>query len=271
MTYGGLMSAIIGIIGILSGLYYTLTHHASGFNGYFDKSALVLTIVLPPSIMLLSHTLTDFFTGYRILFRSMFGNHAKQQSKVIDSLSNCSARIRSEGIGALAKDKATLEYDLLIDGVSLILNNFTAEEIRHNIEAKIQARQNQVFLASSLFENMAKVSPGVGMLGTLMGLINMMANLNDPASIGSGMALAMIGTLYGLSQGTFFYAPFSEKISIEGEKLHEMDLLVMEGVLALKGKKSSLHMNSIVRTYGSQKHKENLTSKSSGRKAQESA
>jgi chemotaxis protein MotA len=265
------MSALIGILGIVFAIYYVVAHPASGFGGFFDKHALVLTVVLPPSIMMLSHTLTDFFTGYRILFRSMFGNHSKQQAKVIDSLSNCSARIRSEGIGALTKEKATLEYDLLVDGVSLILNNFTADEIRHNLEAKIQARQNQVFLAASLFENMAKVSPGVGMLGTLMGLISMMANLNDPSAIGSGMALAMIGTLYGLAQGTFFYAPFSEKISIEGEKLNEMDLLVMEGVLALKGRKSSLHMNSIVRTYGSAKHKEGALGKLSPRKSQESA
>jgi len=267
------MSALIGIAGILLTLYYTLTHPSSGFSGYYDKHSIILIGVLPPSIMLLSHSLTDFFTGYKILFRSMFGNHAKQQAKVINALSDCSAKVRADGFGALAKDKNALEYDLLIDGVSLILNNFTVEEIRHNLEAKIQARQNQVFLASSLFENMAKVSPGVGMLGTLMGLIAMMSNLTDPAAIGSGMALAMIGTLYGLAQGTFFYAPFSEKISIEGEKLHEMDLLVMEGVLALKGKKSSLHMSNIVKTYGSSKgqgsHMNGL--KARGSKTQEPA
>ena len=76
------------------------------------------------------------------------------------------------------------------------------------LNAKIAAKQTQMSLAQNLFENMAKVSPGVGMIGTLMGLIGMMSNLSDPASIGSGMALALITTLYGLLLGTIIYAPF---------------------------------------------------------------
>ena len=75
------------------------------------------------------------------------------------------------------------------------------------------------------------------MIGTLMGLIAMMSKLSDPSAIGAGMALALITTLYGLMLGTILYAPFGEKISIEAEKIHELDLLVLEGALALKGKK----------------------------------
>jgi chemotaxis protein MotA len=77
----------------------------------------------------------------------------------------------------------------------------------------------------------------------------MMANLKNPDQIGSGMALAMIGTLYGLLLGTLFYGPFSEKISLEGEKNLQIDLMVLEGVLTLKGKKSSIHMRDIMNTY----------------------
>jgi chemotaxis protein MotA len=88
------------------------------------------------------------------------------------------------------------------------------------------------------------------MIGTLMGLIGMMANLSDPASIGSGMALALITTLYGLLLGTIIYAPFGEKIALEAEKSQELDLMVLEGVLALKSKKSSVHLKNIMATYG---------------------
>ena len=96
---------------------------------------------------------------------------------------------------------------------------------------------------------MSKVSPGVGMIGTLLGLINMMANLRDPSQIGGGMALAMITTLYGLILGTILYGPCSEKITLEAEKSHEVDLMVLEGVLSLNGKKSSVHMRDIMSTF----------------------
>ena len=99
---------------------------------------------------------------------------------------------------------------------------------------------------------MSKVSPGVGMIGTLLGLIGMMSQIADPSTIGSGMALALITTLYGLILGTIIYAPFGEKIQIESDRIQELDLLVLEGVLALKGKKSSAHLKDIMKTYTKQ-------------------
>ena len=243
------MSSLLGIAGIIYGLHFVFTAESHGFTGYFDIPSLVLLGVLPPSIMLLSHKISDFFTGIKILFQSSLQNTLRTQNNVIDSLTMCSARIRSEGIGALVKERKNLNYGFLVDGVSMIINNFSPEEIRHNLQAKINSKQAQMALASNLFENMSKVSPGVGMMGTLIGLIAMMSKVSDPESIGAGMALALITTLYGLLLGTILYGPFGEKIAIEAEKIYELDLLTMEGVLALKGKKSSVHMKDIMKTY----------------------
>jgi flagellar motor component MotA len=69
------------------------------------------------------------------------------------------------------------------------------------------------------------------------------------------MALAMITTLYGIMLGTFIYAPMAEKIQIEAERTLEVDLLVMEGVMNIKGKKSSVHLKDIVKTYGAKNNK----------------
>lgn len=243
------MSSLIGICGIVYGLYFVFTAPQQGFSGYYDLPSLILLGLLPPCIMLLSHKLSDFFTGIKILLQSMFNNTNRKQIHVINALTVCSAKVRSEGVGCLINERKGIKYDLLIDGLSLIINNFTLEEIRHNLHAKINTRQGQMALASNLFENMSKVSPGVGMIGTLLGLIAMMSKISDPSAIGSGMALALITTLYGLLLGTLIYQPFGEKIAIEAEKIYELDLLVLEGVLALKGKKSSVHLKDIMKTY----------------------
>lgn len=250
------MSPLLAIAGIGYSLWFVFTHQSPGFNGYFDKPSLVLLGIMPPSIMLLSHTLKDFFTGFLTLLKSLFHAQAGVQREVINTLTRSSAMVRADGIGSLVQIRNRIKYDLLKEGVSLIINDFTADEIRHNLTNKINTKQSSMSLAANLFENMSKVSPGVGMIGTLLGLIGMMANMKDPTKIGSGMALAMITTLYGLLLGTILYAPCSEKISLEAEKSLDIDLMVLEGIISLKGKKSSIHMRDIINTYGSKSKKQ---------------
>ena len=242
------MSPILAIIGIGWSLYFVFTSPSGGFQGYLDKPSLVLLGVMPPSIMLLSHTIKDFYVGFITLFKALFAT-SRKEAEVINVLTRSSQMVRSEGIGSLVKVRGQVRYDLLREGLSLIVNDFTEDEIRHNLQNKINSKQMRMSLASNLFENMSKVSPGVGMIGTILGLIAMMINLKDPTQIGGGMALAMITTLYGLLLGTVVYAPCSEKISLEAEKSLEIDLMVLEGITSLKAKKSSVHMKDIMSTY----------------------
>ena len=180
----------------------------------------------------------------------VFSRHGRKQLQIIESLTRSSALVGSEGIGALVGERERVRYELLKDGLSLIVNDFTKEEIRHDLLAKMNAKQSRMQLAANLYENMSKVCPGVGMIGTLLGLITMLSNMEDPSTIGGGMAIAMLTTLYGLLLGTFIYAPCGERVAIEADKVQELDLLVLEGVLLLKGKKSSVHLRDIMKTYG---------------------
>ena len=246
------MSALIGISGIIYSIYFVLTAPHDGFRGYAEPSAIVLVGLCPPAVMLLSHTLKDFGVGFYTLVAALLGRGNAAQTEIINALTHCSALVRNEGIGALIQVRDRVRYEMLRDGLSLIVNDFSPDEIKHNLEARIQAKQARMAAASHLFENMSKVCPGVGMIGTLIGLISMLSNLQDPSRIGSGMAMALVTTFYGLLLGTTIYGPFGEKIAIESERSLGMDLMVMEGILHLKNKKSSIHLRDIVKTYGAQ-------------------
>lgn len=259
-----LLSPLLAITGIVGSCYYIFMFPSPGFTGYLDVSSLIFLGVMPPSIMLLSHSLGDFGLGIATLAKSLFSNNHKFLQEINMILTKASALVRSEGIGSLVGVRNQIRYPFLRDGVSLIVNDFSPDEIRHNLTNKINAKQARMALAGNLFENMSKVSPGVGMIGTLIGLIKMMGNMKDPSNIGAGMALAMITTLYGLLLGTILYAPMGEKINLEAEKSLEIDLMVMEGVLSLKNKKSSIHMKDIMSTYGGAR---NNVAKSKGGKS----
>lgn len=251
------MSQIIGLIGIAWTTWFVMNHPHAGFTGLWDPSGAMLLGLGPPCIMMLSHTVGDLILGIKLLFQSITSGHGRHQQEIIETLTRASQIVRSEGLGALVPLRDRARYDLLKDGLSLIINDFKPEEIRHNLMARINAKQSKMALATNLFENMSKLCPGVGMIGTLLGLIHMLSQMNDPAKLGGGMAMAMITTLYGLAVGTVIYGPWGEKIHLESEKSHELDMMVVEGMLNIKGKKSSVHMKDIMKTYASAK-KQNL-------------
>lgn len=243
------MSQLLGLSGIAFSIWYVIAHPAAKFTGFWDVASVVLLGVAPPSVMMLSHTLTDLFVGVKLLWSSIFSRHHQHQAEIIDALTRASQIVRTDGLGALVPLRDRMQYDMLRDGFSLIINDFKPEEIRHNLMARINAKQSKMALAASLFENMSKLCPGMGMIGTLMGLIAMLSNMSDPTKLGGGMALAMITTLYGLILGTVLYGPWGEKIHIEAEKILEIDMMVLEGMINIKGKKSSIHMKDIMKTY----------------------
>lgn len=245
------MSQILGLAGIIYTIYYVVMHPHGSFHGYWDPSAGVLLGMGPPCVMMLSHNITDLLTGIQLLFQSITSRHNRHQAEIIETLTRASQVVRSEGLGALVPVRDRARYELLRDGLSLIINDFKTEEIRHNLMARINAKQSRMALATNLFENMSKICPGMGMIGTMLGLIQMLSNMNDPSKLGGGMATAMITTLYGLSMGTIIYGPWGEKIHLEAEKSLELDMMVVEGMLNIKGKKSSIHMKDIMKTYGS--------------------
>lgn len=244
------MSPLLGTSGIVFAIWFFIKYEGhGGFTGYFQLAGFVLLLVGPPSIMLLSHTIIDFLTGFKLLLSSMFSRVRKHHEEVIETLSAASKAVRSEGLGAVIPFKERARYDLLRDGLAMIINDFKTDEIRNNLMARVNLKQSHMQSAANLFENMSRLSPGVGMIGTLMGLIGMLSNMSDPSKIGSNMALAMITTLYGLGLGTIIYGPWGEKVMLEAEKSLEVDLLVVEGVLNIKSKKSSVHLKDLVRSY----------------------
>jgi len=199
----------------------------------------------------MSHSIVDFFTSIRTLAGMAFLNTSKEMIGISNSLTQLSQAVRADGVGVLAQHKDSVKNPLFRDGLTLILNGFTPEEIRHNLIAKINTRQAQFNSAANLFESLGKLCPGLGLLGTIIGLVKMLANMQDPKALGSSMALSLLATLYGLIFGTVLYMSISEKIRIYAEKSLQLDTMIMEGVLLLKEKKSGAHFRDVLNTYGS--------------------
>ena len=107
------MSPILGILGISYSLYYVFTKPSAGFNGFLDMPSLVLLLLMPPSIMLLSHSLSDCLLGIATLLKALFKPQAREEKHIINLLTKASSLVRSEGIGSLVNVRKVANYPLL--------------------------------------------------------------------------------------------------------------------------------------------------------------
>lgn len=245
-----MLSLLLGLAGFGFSIWYVLTNTAAkSFTGYIDYSALLLLLLAPPSIIFISHNFVDFFKGMRVLFSMASLNQNREMNQLSNQLTQLSSSVRTEGIGVIAQFAGRVKNAFFRDGLQLILNGFTPEEIKHNLVAKINAKQTQFVHAQNLFESLAKLCPGMGLLGTIIGLVQMLSNLDDPKKIGPGLAVSLLSTLYGLILGSAVYGPIAEKISIYAEKMKQIDIMILEGVLLLKQKKSNAHLRDVLNTY----------------------
>ena len=221
---------------------------------FYDRDSVILLTFAPIAIVFMSHSFLDFFSSVRTVFSMAFLNTSKEMNSISNSLTQLSGAVRSDGMGVLAQYKSRVSNTLFRDGLTLILNGFTSDEIRHNLIAKINTRQSQYAQSVSLFETLGKLCPGMGLLGTIIGLMKMLANMADPKSLGPNMAIALLTTLYGLVLGTVVYNAIAEKVKIYAEKSLQLDTMIMEGVLLLKDKKSGAHFKDVLNTYASKPH-----------------
>lgn len=244
-----MLSVILGFSGFAYAFYFVLSHHAEKFEGFFDVPAFVLLTVAPLSVIFVSHNFIDFLKGIKVVATMGFNNQSREMNQIVNHLTMLSSAVRNDGMGVLANHKDKIRNPLFKEGITLILNQFTVDEIRHNLVAKINTKQTSFEHAANLFESLGKLCPGMGLVGTIIGLVQMLTNLADPTKLGAGMAVSLLATLYGLILGTVIYQPISEKIKIHAEKVLQTDTMILEGVTLLKDKKSSAHFQNVVRTY----------------------
>jgi chemotaxis protein MotA len=252
-----MISSLIGISMFLSTLWFVM-FHSSGekFTGFYNQTALILLAAGPLAIILISRSLGDVWGAIRTLLTMTFSSDSKEKTNVANSLAIISRDVTARGMGALAGHRNSVKNPLFRDGLALILNGFTADEIKHNLIAKTNIEHARMIAASSMFEQLGKIAPAMGLLGTLVGLVQMLANLSDPSAIGPGMAVSLLATLYGLILANAIYIPLADRVETYSERYLQVNTMVLEGILLLKERKSSAHLRDVVKTYKGQ-HAEN--------------
>lgn len=141
---------------------------------------------------------------------------------------------RREGLLSLEDGIDDIEDEFVKLGMRMIIDGTDADEVREVLETELEYIAERHKRAQSVFMAMAKYSPGFGMIGTLIGLISMLKNMDDPSTIGPAMAVALITTFYGAVLANLIFMPIAGKLKTRTEDESLMRRMIIEAIVMIQ-------------------------------------
>ena len=157
-----------------------------------------------------------------------------EEERIISSLVNFSEKARREGLLALEDDLEEVEEEFMRKGIQLVVDGTDPDIIKSVLYNDLNQLQTRHSLGIKLFDDWSKIAPAFGMVGTLAGLISMLANLEDSSSIGPNMSLALITTMYGAIVANLVLIPIKNKLEDrDGDETLVREIMI-EGILSIQ-------------------------------------
>lgn len=232
------LATLIGMVVCFGLIIFGIVSTDAGFdfsliNNFIDLNSVYITIGGAFSCMFMSCSTKEFVNSlksFSLIFKVPTFNTQEIITKIID-LSNVA---RKEGLLSLEEAAGDLNDDFLKKGILLIVDGTDPELVRGIMEtelASIEGRHNKVI---SFFEQLAAMGPAWGMIGTLVGLVNMLYNMDDAASIGPSMAVALLTTLYGSMIANWLCLPATFKMKKNNAAEVMVKEIMIEGLLSIQ-------------------------------------
>lgn len=166
--------------------------------------------------------------------RKLFSPKEQKLASVIDDLVVFAEIARRDGILALEEKTDEIEDPFMLIGIQMAVDGTDAEVIEAILRSEIDAVAKRHKSAKSVLDTLGRYAPAFGMIGTLMGLIIMLGNMDDPEAIGPGMAVALITTLYGAILANLFCLPFADKLAFYSKQELQIREVILRGILSIQ-------------------------------------
>ncbi len=226
---------LTSLIGFLATWILVLASMASGgnFGAYIDIPSVMITLGGAIGATVISNP------GERLKavggsLRSVFISHQVDLVGMVQMLVSFAEKARREGLLALEGDVENLDNVFLKKAIQLVVDGTDPELVRAILDTEIGVFEDRHSANKSVFDTLAEFGPSFGMIGTLIGLIAMLGNLQDVSALGPGMAVALITTMYGSMLANMFAIPTGKKLAARSaQEVKGMELMV-EGILSIQ-------------------------------------
>lgn len=223
------------IVGIVVGLVFVVA-------GILVDGDIMAYLNLPSILIVLGGTISATFVAYPLprvleamkIVSKAFSNSEVQPSEIISKIIGLANTARKEGLLALEEASDEIGDKFLQKGIMLIVDGTDPELVRNLLETELNFVEERHKEGQGIFEAMGSYAPAFGMIGTLIGLINMLKSLEDPSTIGPAMAVALITTFYGSLLANLLFLPIANKLKLRSKEEIMRKEIMVEGLLSIQ-------------------------------------
>ena len=224
---GILIGAFLLIISIILG------GGMSGIAGFINIPSIMIVIGGTIAATLVRYPLQVVTGLVSLIMKTIFVKVSSPQVEM-QNLIEYAKLARREGLLALESKVADIKDAFLSKAIQLLVDGTDADGLRSILEKEIDNLRGRHSKGKGVLESMGVVAPAFGMMGTLIGLVLMLRELDDPSKIGVGMATALLTTLYGVIVANLIFLPMSGKLDVRSKDETLLKELILEGVVSIQ-------------------------------------
>ncbi|MDR2864611.1 MAG: motility protein A [Spirochaetaceae bacterium] len=227
------LATLIGLVGVFGMILFGILSGGSGLGAYWDLPSLLI-VVLGSWFALMAASSIKNAVGIFGIIGITFNVPNFGEKGIITKLIAMSEKARREGLLSLEDDIGDLDNAFMKKGLQLVVDGTDAAVVRDLLEIEVSQMQDRHAATTGVLNMWAALAPGFGMLGTVIGLIAMMKNLEDKASVGPNMAIALITTLYGSLIANALLTPVMQKLrTLDASEAMSREMII-EGILSIQ-------------------------------------
>lgn len=184
-----------------------------------------------------------------VMVKDVFFMSPPNYDNLIKEITDFAGKARKEGIIALEKEASKASDSLMILGLEAVSDGSDPTLVRAMLENQMTQLEEKVEGAAKVWESAGGFAPTIGIIGAVLGLIQVMQNLSDPSKLGAGIAVAFVATVYGVGGANLVFIPFGTKLKLKYKKVLVAKEMILEGILSIQAGESPALIERKLQTY----------------------
>jgi chemotaxis protein MotA len=227
MDIATIVGVILGFLVVIGAIVV-----GGGWQSFVHVPSMALTMGGMLCATLIHFSLPQFLGIFSIIKKTIISK-IPSQSELIQKMVNFAAINRRDGALALEQQIPDLDNSFFVKGLQLLVDGRDSEQIRNFMSVEVQYLQDRHSTGKKILEFMGAAAPAFGMIGTLIGLVQMLRGLDSPDAIGGGMAVALLTTFYGALAANLIFIPLAGKLGIYSKAEATIIEMIVEGVCSI--------------------------------------